>query len=134
MVAFRWMGLAGGTIGALLPWLLAIAAVLVFAIIGLQRFGLFGRSIDLPLNSVLIPAEEDGRTLEVFTLTARDGISPIYDPKFVTAEEAEPGMLPTEFVIGLDVGGETKAYPVNVLSQHEIVNDEIGGTPVAVTF
>ncbi|MCH7892226.1 MAG: DUF3179 domain-containing protein, partial [Gemmatimonadetes bacterium] len=61
-------------------------------------------------------------------------IRPIDDPMFVTAEEAEPEMLPTEFVIGLDVGGETKAYPVNVLSRHEIVNDEIGGTPVAVTF
>ena len=50
MVAFRWMGLAGGTIGVLLPWMLAIAAVLIVAIIGLQRFGLFGRSIDLPLS------------------------------------------------------------------------------------
>lgn len=134
MIAFRWMGPAGGTIGALLPWLLAIAAVLIVSIIGLQRFGLFGRSIDLPPNSVLIPAGEDTRTLEAFTLTARDSIRPIDDPRFVTAEEAEPEMLPTEFVIGLDVGGETKAYPVNVLSRHEIVNDEIGGTPVAVTF
>ena len=134
MVAFRWMGLAGGTIGVLLPWMLAIAAVLIVAIIGLQQFGLFGRSIDLPPNWVLIPAGEDARTLEAFTLTARDIIRPIDDPRFVTAEEAEPEMLPTEFVIGLDVGGETKAYPVNVLSQHEIVNDEVGGTPVAVTF
>ncbi len=43
-------------------------------------------------------------------------------------------MLPTEFVIGLDLGGETRAYPVNILSRHEIVNDEVGGTPVTVTF
>ena len=134
MVAFRWISLTAGTVVALLPWLLGIAAVLIVVIIGAQRFGLFGKAVELPLNSILIPAGEEGRTLEVFTLTARDGISPIDDPEFVTAAEAAPEMLPTEVVIGLDVGGETKAYPVNVLSQHEIVNDEIGGTPVAVTF
>ncbi len=134
MVAFRWIGLAAGTAGALLPWLLVIGAVLIVAIIGLQRFGLFGQEVDLPLNSILVPAGEEGRTVEVFTLTARDSIKPIDDPKFVTAAEAEPQMLPTEVVIGLNVGGETKAYPVNVLSQHEIVNDVVGGTPVAVTF
>ncbi len=134
MFAFRWMSVTAGTAAALLPWLLGIAVVLIVVIIGAQRFGLFGKAVELPLNSVLIPVGEEGRTLEIFTLTARDGISPIDDPKFVTAAEAEPGMLPTEVVIGLDVGGETKAYPVNVLSQHEIVNDEIGGTPVAVTF
>ena len=134
MFAFRWMSLATGTVVALLPWLLGIAVVLIVVIIGAQRFGLFGKAVELPLNSVLIPVGEEGRTLEIFTLTARDGISPIDDPQFVTASEAAPEMLRTEIVIGLDVGGETKAYPVNVLSQHEIVNDEIGGTPVAVTF
>ena len=134
MVAFRWMSITVGTAGALLPWLLVIGAVLIVAIIGLQRFGLFGQAVDLPLNSILVPAGEEGRTVEVFTLTARDSISPIDDPKFETAAEADPEMLPTEVVIGLSVGGETKAYPVNVLSQHEIVNDVVGGTPVAVTF
>ena len=134
MVAFRWLGLAAGTTAALLPWLLAIGAVLIVAIIGLQRFGLFGQTVDLPLTSILVPAGEEGRTVEVFTLTARDSISPIDDPKFVTAAEAAPEMLPTEIVMGLSLGGETKAYPVNVLSQHEIVNDVVGGTPVAVTF
>ena len=134
MVAYRWMSLAAGTAAALLPWLLGIGAVLIVAIIGLQRFGLFGQEVDLPLNSVLVAAGEEGRTVEVFTLTARDSISPIDDPKFVTAAEAEPEMLPTEVVIGLNIGGETKAYPVNMLSRHEIVNDEIGGTPIAVTF
>ena len=43
-------------------------------------------------------------------------------------------MVPTEFVIGLSIDGESKAYPVNILSRHEIVNDVVGGVPVAVTF
>ena len=134
MAALRWMSVTAGTAAALLPWLLVIGVVLIVAIIGLQRFGLFGQAVDLPLNSILVPAGEEGRTVEIFTLTARDSISPINDPVFETAAEAAPEMLSTEVVIGLSIGGESKAYPVNVLSRHEIVNDVVGGTPVAVTF
>ncbi|MFN2467973.1 MAG: DUF3179 domain-containing protein, partial [Gaiellaceae bacterium] len=39
-----------------------------------------------------------------------------------------------EPVIALTVAGETRAYPIQILTWHEIVNDEIGGVPVAVTF
>jgi len=35
---------------------------------------------------------------------------------------------------GETVGGETRAYPLQILIWHEIVNDELGGVPVAVTF
>ncbi len=37
-------------------------------------------------------------------------------------------------MIELTVGGETRAYPLQILIWHEIVNDELGGLPVAVTF
>ena len=39
-----------------------------------------------------------------------------------------------EQVIGLDIGGQVKAYPINILSRHEIVNDVVGVTPLAVTW
>jgi Protein of unknown function (DUF3179) len=37
-------------------------------------------------------------------------------------------------VLSLTLGGETRAYPVQVLIFHEIVNDTVGGVPVAVTY
>ena len=39
-----------------------------------------------------------------------------------------------EQVLGLSVNGEHRAYPIPMLSRHEIVNDVVGGVPVAVTW
>lgn len=132
----RRLGLVLGTVAGLLPWLLALGALLIFVIFIGQRFGIFGQEIDLPRNSVLIPSDAEGRSVDAFTFTPRDGIRSIDSPRFLTAQEAEQRgeMVPTEFVIGLSISGESKAYPVNVLSRHEIANDTVGGVPVAVTF
>jgi hypothetical protein len=40
----------------------------------------------------------------------------------------------TEAVLALTVGGETRACPLQVMTWHEIVNDTVGGVPVAVTY
>ena len=37
-------------------------------------------------------------------------------------------------VLGLQVGGEAKAYPVGMLSYHHLVNDELGGEPFVATY
>ncbi len=63
----------------------------------------------------------------------RDGIPALDDPRFVDAGEA--GFLEdTDRVLGLVLGGEARAYPIDILNWHEIVNDQVGGRPVAVTF
>ncbi len=63
----------------------------------------------------------------------RDGIPALDDPKPIRAEEA--GFLAdTDQVLGLVLGGEARAYPIAILNWHEIVNDQVGGRPVAVTF
>ncbi len=63
----------------------------------------------------------------------KDGIPPIDDPVFVPVADAG-GLVPTEPVIGLVQDGEAKAYPLRVMTWHEIVNDEIAGIPVTVTY
>ena len=68
------------------------------------------------------------------TLLGFDAIPAILDPEFVTAAEAEDWMLPDEQVLGLSINGEHRAYSVPLLSRHEIVNDVVGGVPVAVTW
>lgn len=63
----------------------------------------------------------------------RDGIPSIEDPKFKTA--ADVTMLSDDdLVIGVKVGSQVRAYPNIIMTYHEIVNDVIGGTPVAITF
>ena len=43
-------------------------------------------------------------------------------------------MASDERVLGVSINGDHRAYPLNLLSRHEIVNDTVGGVPVAVTW
>ncbi len=63
----------------------------------------------------------------------KDGIPSIDNPKFQpVADETE--VKPNEPVIGLEINGDARAYPLRILMWHEIVNDIVGGQPVAVTY
>ncbi len=62
----------------------------------------------------------------------KDGIPSVDNPKFDTAETTPFGE--DEWVIGMVVNGEAKAYPYGILNWHEIVNDTIGGTNVTVSY
>ncbi|MCH8280453.1 MAG: DUF3179 domain-containing protein [Chloroflexi bacterium] len=64
----------------------------------------------------------------------RDGIPPIDDPKFTTFEESDEYIDPLEPVVFFSLNGDARAYPLQILTWHEIVNDVVGGVPVAVTF
>ncbi len=62
----------------------------------------------------------------------KDGIPSIDQPKFIPVSASElPGNEP---VVGLVVNGVARAYPLRILTWHEIVNDEIGNVPVIVTY
>lgn len=65
---------------------------------------------------------------------SKDGIPPVDDPMFESVDAAAKRVQATEPVIAVVVNGAAKAYPLSILIWHEIVNDEIGGTPVAVTY
>jgi hypothetical protein len=62
-----------------------------------------------------------------------DGIPPIDDPKFAPASEID-WLGDDEPVLSLTVGDEARAYPLQVMTWHEIVNDRVGGIPVTVTY
>ncbi len=64
----------------------------------------------------------------------RDGIPPIDHPDFENQTDADLWLHPSSPVIALEVEGLARAYPLAILTRHEIVNDVIGETPVAVTF
>lgn len=64
----------------------------------------------------------------------RDGIPPIDRPSFETISQAGLWLKEKEPVIVVEFNGESRAYPLQILTWHEIVNDEVGSVPVAVTF
>ena len=65
-------------------------------------------------------------------LLGRDGIRPVYSPLVVAPEMAALGS--DDLVIGVSIGGESRAYPIRPLRFLEMVNDELGGTPILVTW
>ena len=71
---------------------------------------------------------------DIMTVLGYDAIPAILDPEFASVTEAEEWMAPSEQVIGLSLNGDNRAYSIPLLSRHEIVNDTVGGKPVAVTW
>jgi len=63
-----------------------------------------------------------------------DGIPAIDDPQFVSVAEADAYLADSEAVAVLDIEGDERAYPVQILIWHEIVNDLVGGIPVSITY
>lgn len=63
----------------------------------------------------------------------KDGIPALTDPAVVEGKKAR-SMRGAERVIGVGIAGEHRAYPLGILAWHEIVNDAVGGTPIAITY
>jgi hypothetical protein len=63
-----------------------------------------------------------------------DGIPAIDRPAFVSPTEAAAWLVQKEPVLALEVKGDARAYPLQILMWHEIVNDVVGGVAVTVTF
>ena len=64
----------------------------------------------------------------------RDGIPALSDPEFIQADE-ETEIEDREPVVTVEIEGEVpRTYPLRYLTWHEIVNDEVGGVPYAVTY
>ena len=62
-----------------------------------------------------------------------DGITSIDDPRFQSADAVD-WIEPTEAVVVLELAGEARAYPIQILTWHELVNDTIADVPVTVSY
>lgn len=70
----------------------------------------------------------------IYTVLPLGAIPAITQPEFLSGDKASAQMSPDEPVIGIIVAGDVRAYSTWHLDAHEIVNDTIGGTPLAVTW
>ncbi len=80
------------------------------------------------------PEGDKERELEIIDILPKDGIPSVDNPEFLDASEASTQIGQQDLIIGVSLNGEHKAYPTAFLSSREIVNDTIGGVPVAVTW
>jgi hypothetical protein len=92
---------------------------------------------------VPVSATAQGRGAEIYgtyggdpmyTVLPPGAIPAVVEPEFVSGPEANGQMSPQEPVLGLVVNGEARAYSLWQLDAHEIVNDVVGGVPVAATW
>lgn len=65
-------------------------------------------------------------------LLPRGQIAAVTDPQYVSAEEAE--IADDSYVLGIVVAGKARAYSLNLLNNHEVVNDQIGDLPFAAVW
>ena len=64
----------------------------------------------------------------------RDGIPPIDQPRPTSQADADDWLSEREPVLAVEVAGEVRAYPLQIMVWHEIVNDTLDGRPIAVTY
>ena len=82
-----------------------------------------------------VAATAPGRDLDIVTLLPFDQIPAIDNPRFFPdLETANMFYKDGELVLGVEIDGDARAYSVPILSSHEIVNDVVGGKPIAVTW
>lgn len=126
-----------GPAGVSRQWLAGIAALLVVLTVwsfwpaGPPATAAAGVRVD-PLSAYNPVLAGERLPADFRQLLPRDAIRPIYEPTFVGA----PGVdwPDSTDVIGVEINGEAKAYPVDHLNGRELVIDELGGEPILVSW
>ena len=71
---------------------------------------------------------------EITVVLPRNSFPKIDYPKFIGKGEGLKEFLKQEPVISVSINGDSKAYPLNILTMHEISNDSLGGVPILPTY
>jgi len=124
-------------------WWVAVAAAALTLVIGAVIVApLFDRApggsqeTDFNLADTTVPREYVVRAMN------RDGVQALVTPMMIDAaevdrfnrEERGKMLVPDDRVIGVEISGDARAYPLRLMRWHEVVNDVVGGEPIAVTY
>ena len=92
--------------------------------------------IDARFGEFLAPAAQGSR-IDVVELAwggvRPDGIPDLQNPPVVPAG-AQDYLRPSDRVFGVSINGEHRAYPLRIVNAHEMVNDVVGGEPIALAY
>jgi hypothetical protein len=124
-----WVAAAAGLLS------LVIVAVLILPIFTNRQEGaVVAPAFDL--RNPLVPREL------IVSAMARDALHVLVEPATIDPEEIERFnreergklLVPHDRVIGVHINGQSRAYPLRVMRWHEVVNDVVGGQPIAITY
>ena len=73
------------------------------------------------------------RSDEIVSILPQDAIPALIKPRYLSVSQVSD-INDREEVIGVVINGDARAYPLSTMSAHEIVDDDIGGQPIAVTW
>ncbi len=114
-------------------WIVAPIAILVaLAVVELSHHSI-NRS---PTGAVVEPggpAFDPIRSDEIQSILPQDAIPALIKPAYLSASQASD-INDREEVIGVVINGDARAYPLSTMSAHEIVDDDVGGQAIAVTW
>ncbi len=92
----------------------------------------------LPLNTIATVFAEEKHIVPLDQIVSGgpppDGIPSIDSPKFISIDDGNKFLADSDKVVGVKINGDVRAYPLQILVWHEIVNDNVGGIPVAITY
>jgi len=118
-----------------------LAAVFLLWWIGGDSTGAFGQGYEGDRGEMQLPGWKTNtakRSIELYELESggpgKDGIPALENPRFVKPRAAKKWLKPVEPVISVVVNRKARAYPLQILIWHEIINDRIGDVPILVTF
>lgn len=122
-------------------WVLAAAVVVsILVVIGFLRLT-FSPSNPPDLGTISLENCRIDRE-DLIQAMARDGLKALTRPATMTPAEVDEHnenergklLVSTDRVIGVELGGEARAYPLRLLRWHEVINDIVGGQVIAVTY
>ena len=95
---------------------------------------LFSR-IDPAFREFLYPGVKHRARLEEIQWggVRKDGIPALTNPRHVEAPAATY-LTPDELVLGISINGDARAYPLRIMDWHEMANDVVGGTAIALAY
>ncbi len=123
--------------------------IVILILLGFGAFWYFGRNNQSTDSQIDLSKETAFQSKGLSTNTAKasiplekvldggpgkDGIPALTNPKFVSIKEAEKSIKDDMDGLVVSVGNSVKFYPYNIMVWHEIVNDVVGGKPLAITF
>ena len=94
----------------------------------------FQNSKNLPFTWKTDTIQHSVPLSEIQIVLPKGSFPTLDDPKFVEKKEGLEMFFAKEPVIAIEINGKAKAYPLNILTIHEIANDVLEGIPILVTY
>lgn len=106
----------------------------IFFLVVATSFAQFQNKKNLPFTWKTDSLKASVPLSEIQIVLPKGSFPTLDAPKFVSREEGEKMFFKNEPVIAVEINGNVKAYSLNVLTMHEIANDQLNGKNILVTY